>query len=114
MLPARTSLEHEMKTLLVGLTLIALLGACTRRELIVESNTSWTGFIGGEESGYSRDGSGNAKFELDDGRTCWTFQKDTEQGSLRAFARTRELFGNERYGDAWTTTAYGVVTGCVE
>ena len=99
---------------LAGVVAIVLLGACTDRELIIESNTSWSGFIGGEESGYSRDGSGNAKFDLDEGRTCWTFQKETEQGSIRAYAKTRELFGSDRSGDAWTTTEFGVVAGCIE
>jgi hypothetical protein len=105
--------EIEMK-MLAGVAAIMLLSACTDRELIIESNTSWSGFIGGEESGYSRDGSGNAKFELEEGRTCWTFQKETTDGSIRVYARTKELFGTERYGDAWTTTEFGVVAGCIE
>ena len=102
-----------MRTLALVAT-IALLGACTNRELVIESSTSWTGFIEDDESGFSRDGSGNATFDLDRGTTCWTFQKATEQGSLRAYARTKELFGNDTRGEARTTAAYGFVTGCIE
>ena len=103
-----------MRTLITAVAFAVALSACTDREVIVESNTSWSGFIGEEESGYSRDGSGNARFEVDDGRTCWTFQKETEDGYLRAYAKTKEIFGTDRHGDARTTAAFGIVTGCVE
>ena len=103
-----------MKHMLVTVAMVAALGACTDRRLIVESDTEWSGFIDEEESGYSRDGSGNARFDLDDGRVCWTFQKGTEQGSLRVYARTKELFGTETHGDARTTAVYGIVAGCVD
>jgi hypothetical protein len=105
--------ENDMR-MLAGFAAIMLLSACTDRELIIESNTSWSGFIGGEESGYSRNGSGNATFDLDEGRTCWEFQKETAEGSIRAYAKTRELFGSDRSGDAWTTTEFGFVAGCIE
>ena len=103
-----------MRAVLSGIALAIALGACTDRELIVESNTSWSGFIDEEESGYSRDGTGNAKFDLDSDRTCWTFQKETDAGFLRVYAKTKEIFGTDRQGDARTTTPYGFVAGCVE
>lgn len=97
--------------LLAGLVAVM---ACDDRELIVESNTSWSGFIDGDDAGFSRDGSGNATFELGSGTTCWAFQKDSEGGRLRVYAKTREVFGSDRHGDASTTAAYGAVSGCVE
>jgi hypothetical protein len=103
-----------MRAVLSGAALAIALGACTDRELIVESNTDWSGFIDEEESGYSRDGSGNARFDLDNGRICWTFQKETDAGVLRVYAKTKEIFGTDRQGDASTTAAYGFVTGCAE
>lgn len=104
-----------MRRLFAAVVLAVGVSACTDRDIIVESNTTWSGFIGEEESGYSRDGSGNARFEIDDsGRTCWTFQKETEAGYLRAYAKTKEIFGTDRQGDARTTTAFGIVSGCVD
>ena len=104
-----------MRALISALAIAVGLSACTDREIIVESNTSWSGFIGEEESGYSRDGFGNAKFDVDGGsRACWTFQKETEDGYLRAYARTKEIFGTDRHGDARTTAVFGIVTGCVD
>ena len=103
-----------MRPLLWGVALAIGLGACTDRQLVVESNTEWSGFIDEEESGYSRDGSGNARFDLDRGRACWTFNKNTEAGFLTVYAKTKDIFGTDRHGHASTTAAYGFVTGCAE
>ena len=100
-----------MRTLIV----LLVLTACGSPKLFVESDTQWDGHIAGESgSGSSYEGSGNWSIKLNHGRTCWNFQKDTEDGYLRAYVKTPGIFGSDTQGDARTTAAYGVVSGCAE
>lgn len=86
--------------------------ACAPKvRLHVESDTSWSGAIANS----SYDGSGNASFGLTGDIVCWSIQKRTRDGQLRAYATVeRAIFGTERQGGATTTAEYGVVSGCVE
>ncbi len=94
----------------LAVLLLVITTACGT-ELIVESDTSWDGFIGGT-SGSSVDGSGDHTFELKSGTTCWSFQKQTTGGRLKAYAKQKTLFGSSRSGEAETFADFGVVTGC--
>ncbi len=98
---------------LLAAVIIAGVTACGPTELFVESDTEWAGFYGNNISGRSVSGTGNRTFELGGGTTCWNFQKQTESGRLRAFAKKPALIGSDREGESETSAPFGVVTGCV-
>lgn len=101
-----------MRILMLAIA-VFLLAGCEGRTLHVESNTSWTGYIGGD-AGSSVEGRGNHSWPLNPGTTCWSFQKETEGGTLRAYASGGGIAAPDRQGDATTTAAYGVVSGCTD
>jgi hypothetical protein len=98
-----------MKTFSIALAVVALAGC--GRELHVESDTEWSGAIGGVSSSSSVDGSGNDVFDIEPG-DCWTFQKETRTGSLRAYATSKTIFGEDKTGEAVTSAEFGIVSGC--
>ena len=100
-------MRHGLVVLLLVIT------AACGSELVVESNTSWTGFIGGTGAGSSVSGSGDQTFDLNSGTTCWNFQKQTESGHLKVYAKEKSIFGSSRSGEAETVASFGVVSGCI-
>jgi hypothetical protein len=98
------------------LTILMLLGltACEEMELVVESNTDWSGEVQGiGEVG----GTGNRTIDVIDGTgdRCWVLRKTTESGVLRAYLRDKaRLFGSvtEYDGDQSTSEPYGEIGGC--
>ena len=88
--------------------MIAMLVAASgcAKKIRVESDTSWTGNVNGS----SVDGAGNKTYDLscDSDACCYTFQKDTESGSLTV----RIVKGTGTDGS--TRSPYGIVSGCVE
>lgn len=83
--------------------------ACGPREMVVESDTYWSGAIGNS----SRDGFGRETMKITgSGTWCWSIQKQTRGGYLKAYARVPGIFGPEEYGHAETNAQFGVVTGC--
>lgn len=96
-----------------GLTCLALVLGCGGTTLVVDSDTSWAGTVGGYGpiSGRLR-----AEYDLTDAaKQCWTVAKMTEAGTLRVYAKTSEWFGlgDEVSGEATTTEPMGSVTGCL-
>lgn len=98
-------------------SLVALLAvaACSDKELVVESNTTWSGVIvglGGVQ------GEGNATIDLSNAPSdvCWTLKKETSAGTLRAYLRDKTWFGlgTEIDGDQTTTAPGGQIGGCNE
>ena len=94
------------------LTTALVLVGCDKPTLYVESNTAWTGRVGGSDAQYSAEvqGEGNKVYELRSGTTCWEFRKLTADGTLRAYATKR---GNRTEGDDKTTQPFGQIAGCV-
>ncbi len=100
---------------LIALTLFACLGCgdtlgpdCSQSSpcrLTIESNTSWSGSLGGTSNTQSYDGSGNGWIEYW-GQVCYTLQMQTDVGYLRA------TFQETSTGHAETTAAFGVISGC--
>jgi hypothetical protein len=91
------------------------LAGCDGKTLVIESDTEWAGtinYIGGVG------GTGNASIDLDAVPTdvCWTVQKLTEFGFLRAYLADENWFGlsEETDGDQTTTDPQGEVSGCNE
>jgi len=82
---------------------LALIGCSTKLQL--QSDTSWSGSIGGG----SVSGSGSRTWSIHGG-DCASFQKQTEGGYLKA--RTTGWHGQDRW--VYTDAAYGVVTVCAE
>ena len=81
---------------------------CTESHLCrlqIESDTSWAGALGGTTSMSSYNGSGNGWIEYW-GDVCYTLQKDTDAGYLRAH------FQETDRGHAETTASFGVISGC--
>ncbi len=98
-----------MKRLVLLVPLFAL-AACSIT-LEIESDTSWSGAVGGTSS-TTIDGSRNRSIDIPSG-TCWSFQKQTETGRLRVYATSTSIVGaTNREGEAVTTARYGVVSGC--
>lgn len=101
-----------MCALLVG-SLAGLVGCSTK--LIVESSTSWSGFITTRYTGRSVAGAGDQVFKLqsDDSDFCWSFQKLTEGGVLRAYIKDGwSGITGSHHRFAETTAPFGYVTGC--
>jgi hypothetical protein len=100
------------RSVVVVLSYAASLAACTSKTLEIQSNTSWSGAIGGISS-RTVQGSGNASFAINTNDTfCWTMQKETEQGSLRAYAKVHTITGVDNESDETTTATFGIVSGC--
>lgn len=98
---------------LIPVVLMLAFAGCEERTLVVESNTDWDGYITGEGGGSSVQGSGNRVFrDFDSGTFCWTFQKDSRAGTLRAYMKTPLLITESKRGDATTNAEFGVVSGC--
>ena len=104
-------MSKMLKKLVFAAVTFALVG-CDKPTLYVESNTSWTGRVGGSDAAHSAEvqGEGNKVYELRSGTTCWEFRKLTAEGTLRAYARKR---GNRTEGDEKTTQPFGAIAGCV-
>jgi len=100
---------------LIALALVACLGCgdalgpdCSQSSpcrLTIESNTSWSGSLGGTSNSQSYDGSGDGWIEYW-GQVCYTLQMQTDVGYLRA------TFQETSTGHAETTAAFGVISGC--
>lgn len=90
--------------------LLALAGC--KSTVRIESDTSWSGSISAGNTSTSFDGSGDATFDVSGDPVCWSFQKQTERGSLRAYYQTTAVLGPDKAGDATTTAVYGLVGGC--
>ncbi len=73
--------------------------------LTIESNTSWAGALGGTSNTSSYSGTGDGWIEYW-GEVCYSLQKDTDTGYLRAHFKETDL------GNAETTAAFGVISGC--
>jgi hypothetical protein len=86
------------------------LAACSGPTLHVTSDTAWSGTVNGNGRSDTVAGSGDKTFELRRGTTCWTFNKTTAQGTLRAYARGN---GSPLNGDDRTADPFGSVNGCV-
>lgn len=102
------------QALLVPLAVL-LLAACDEKHLVIESDTSWEAeidFLG------SIGGTGDTEINLSDvpANVCWTVQKTTIEGVLRAYLRDETWFGlgEEVDGDRTTSEPNGVVSGCNE
>ncbi len=95
--------------LVMSLSCKEILGTqCTRSSmcrLTIESNTGWSGALGGTNNTQSYDGSGDGWIEYW-GSVCYTLQKQTDAGYLRA------TFQETSRGHAETTAAFGVISGC--
>ncbi len=95
---------------LISAAVVLLLAGCSQPDLVVESDTVWTGNVIGSSSTSQVEGSGNKTYQLRSGQTCWNFKKVTEQGNLRAYAKVR---GNRTSGDDRTSAPLGSINGCV-
>jgi hypothetical protein len=97
-----------------GLPLLAalLLASCGEQVLHIESDTVWSGTVGG--SAVSGRGSWEGRLPARTpgrGQVCWRIQKDTDAGTLRAWVEQGTIFGLGNVGESeMTTTApHGVV-----
>jgi hypothetical protein len=99
-----------MVPMVARVILIAVLvTACGERVMVVESDTSWSGSIGNS----SRDGYGDQILKMSgSGTWCWSIQKQTRGGYLKAYSRTPSITGTEKSGEAETNAQFGIVTGC--
>jgi hypothetical protein len=82
---------------------------CGGQQLVVESNTSWQGRFGPNNT--KIEGTGNKTFDIAGG-DCWVIQKDTDQGRLRAYAKRKRVTGVQVEGNDETFAAFGAVSGC--
>ena len=92
---------------------VLLLCACDKTTLVVESDTSWAGEVDGLGQVADR---GTARFELPNAKQelCWSIQKTSSAGTLRAYAEDDTWFGlgSQVDGEATTTAPNGSVQGC--
>ncbi len=89
-----------------------LLGACDDKDLVIESNTTWTGKV--DKVG-TLSGRGSARYKLDvPGQICWEFTKTSTYGILRVYAEDKTWFGlgTQVDSDDNTTAPNGKVIGC--
>jgi hypothetical protein len=98
-----------LKNFVIAAVTLALVG-CDKPDLVIESDTVWTGNVIGSSSTSQVEGSDNKTYQLRSGQTCWNFKKATEQGNLRAYAKVR---GNRTSGDERTSAPFGSISGCV-
>lgn len=106
-----------MRNIARCITLVALCGCVgdSNRTLIIESNTTWSGSLGAGTSSTTIQRSGNYTLNIGSGMTyCWVLQKETQQGSLRAYVTTGSITSSERQGDQTTTASFGVISGCAD
>ena len=103
-------MNSRMLKKLTSAAVVLLLAGCSQPDLVVESDTVWTGNVIGSSSTSQVEGSGNKTYQLRSGQTCWNFKKATEQGNLRAYAKVR---GNRTSGDDRTSAPLGSINGCV-
>ena len=109
----KDEMPTSAKRLLLILT-IALLAACESKTLEIESNTTWSGAVGGTGS-RSIQGSGNQSISITGTDTyCWTLQKETRTGTLRAYAKVHTITGVDNQDDETTTADFGLVSGCTK
>ena len=74
--------------------------------IVIDSDTSWSGAIGGLGSSRTESGTGHASFTIESSIVSAVIQKQTEWGYL-----TVKILKNSQVLDQQTTTAaYGVVT----
>jgi hypothetical protein len=100
-----------MRPLQAVLLVPFILAACADGEVHVESDTSWEGTVEGIGA---VEGTGDRIFEVTVGDdTCWRLTKTGPNGVLRAYGRTKSLFGTDITDDATTTRAGGTVAGCL-
>jgi hypothetical protein len=111
---------------MLAVVVIAVVTACGSTELVVESNTSWYGYVQGLNSGptwpsgYRNgmrvSGSGDRRFELDSRTTCWKILLSAP-GRLKVYALKKSLTGSERVGEDEVTVlewhTEGHVRGCL-
>jgi hypothetical protein len=92
---------------------VAILAGCDSKELVVQSNTGWTGTI--TDIG-TVSGTGNEVIDLSDAPTnvCWELRKTSSAGVLRAYLRDETWFGlgKEYDGDQTTSEPGGQIGGC--
>ena len=89
--------------LLVALLVMGATGCSTRKRVVVDSNTCWSGQWDGERV----HGCGRRVFETRASYVCYVFKKDTRRGWLHVDV-THGVGDDER-----TDAPYGVITGCV-
>jgi|SRR5687768_3234744 len=99
----------------VPVVAVTLLTSCGGRTLRIESDTSWTGTVGG----IPVSGHGSLDMELPArnggrGAVCWDIRKTSEAGTLRAHVEQSTFFGlgSVVEGEMTTTAPFGVVAGC--
>jgi hypothetical protein len=102
-----------MKKILLCLGLMA----CSKT-LVIESNTTWRAAIGTSTvdvaTARSVQGSGNRTIAVDAQTVCWTVQKTTQSGVVRAYLSSHSIIGIDTQSDASTTADFGLVAGCVQ
>jgi hypothetical protein len=94
-----------------------LLASCGEQVLHIESDTAWSGTVGG--SAVSGRGPWEGRLPARTpgrGQVCWRIQKDSDAGTLRAWVEQGTFFGlgNVVESEMTTTAPHGVVSGCVE
>jgi hypothetical protein len=103
-----------MTRLIAWVAAAALLSACGKKELVIESNTTWSGTI--ERIG-TVTGRYSTRYELDvKDQVCYTFTKTSSYGVLRVYTidDTWLGLGSEVDGDDFTTEPNGQVQGCTQ
>jgi len=88
----------------IVLILLVILSGCGN-ELIIESDTSWSGSINGS----SIEGGGSRSYDMDNS-SCATIQKDTERGYLNV--KVKGGIFNSILEEKKTTASYGVCSVC--
>ena len=99
------------------LALVVLLAGCGT-DVVVESNTSWTGDVCGAEycaaefTAHELRGSGNKSFPQGSARICYWFGNTTDSGYVRVYVSDHGIFGSSRYAEHETSVSHGSVSGC--
>ena len=103
-----------MRSPLSWLAAALVLGGCNDKDLVIESNTTWTGRV--DRIG-TLSGRGSARYQLDvPGQICWTFTKTSTAGILRVYAEDKTWFGlgTQVDSDDATREPNGQVRGCAQ
>lgn len=90
---------------LLGLMIGLMVGGCSTK-VEVSSDTCWTGYV----NNASVEGCRSNTWSVREPGSCFTFQKTTAEGTLRA--RVKGWKGDNRWVE--TSTAFGVVTVCAQ
>jgi len=103
--------------MILAVVVFGCVTACGSTELVVESDTTWNGYIQGLNSGAtwpsgyrngtSVSGSGDHRVELDSRTTCWRILLSAP-GRLKVYATKKSLTGSERVGEDEVTAPRGV------